>query len=55
MSSSVCSASLFQRQSPTHHIEEVGQLQETGDIGVDLDGQVLKLFFCWVYSKEPEM
>ena len=39
--------------SPAHHIEQVGQLQETAHIWVDLDRQVLQLLFCWIDAQHP--
>ena len=39
--------------SPAHHIEQVGQLQETAHIWVDLDRQVLQLLFCWIDAQPP--
>ena len=38
---------------PAHHVKKVGQLQEAGDVWVDLDGEVLQLLLGGVDTDIP--
>jgi hypothetical protein len=40
--------------TPAHHVQEVGQLEEAAHVRVDLDGEVLQLLLGRVYPKQPK-